>query len=118
MNPAELIYDVQAGPEVQVVGIDQDELGLEILDRAVRQSLDRSLARHRGERRGTDRAMIGVDNTGPRRRLRGFCRYFKNGDAPLGTTLSNRTKKINIGGASWLNLRCRFNHPQKLPEPK
>ena len=48
MNAPELFDDVQSRTQVQMVGVDQDELGFKVSHHVVGESFDSPLARHGG----------------------------------------------------------------------
>ena len=70
MDAPEPLDGLGSGPKKQVIGIDEDDLGAQILERGVGQPLDRALARDRHERGGLDGPVDGLEEACPGRGIR------------------------------------------------
>lgn len=66
VQAAHLLDDVVARPEVEVVGVGQDELRAQLHQISRPQRLDRGLGAHRGKDGRGDDAVRGVETAGPR----------------------------------------------------
>ena len=58
-------YQVIAGSQIQVVGVGQNQVGVDLGQVSGGQCFDGRLSPNRGENRGQDRSVGGLENPGP-----------------------------------------------------
>jgi len=72
MNSAEFFYGFKAGPQIEMIGIDEKHLGSQALQMGVEKPFDCALAAHRSKGRRFDFAVGGVDDSCAGRGVRIF----------------------------------------------
>ena len=98
MQAAEAADQLMAGPDVEMVGVAEDDLGAQLLEVFRGHALDRGLGAHRHEDRGLHRAVQGAHLAAPGRAIAGFAVQG------IGRTAHHRAHRVN---SSSMPLRAR-----------